>query len=196
MRRPRASSACRKACSGSGSYSRIAPRLVRGFDYYTSTVLEPASGALDGAQKRARRRRALRPARGGDGWSRLRPRSGLARGSTACCCACDDGRGVAHAAAHVDAFVVDMVGTPDAMLLLAELRESGLAADRSYTGRAAKKQMAAADKSGARWALILGEKELERGVVSVKDLQSGEQREVARAETAAWLHMRKDEPAT
>jgi histidyl-tRNA synthetase len=61
-----------------------------------------------------------------------------------------------------------------------------------------KKQMAAANKSGARWAVILGAREAERGMVAVKDLRSedGTQKEVARAEIAAWLRMRKDEAST
>jgi histidyl-tRNA synthetase len=58
-----------------------------------------------------------------------------------------------------------------------------------------KKQMAAADKAGARWAVILGAREAERGMVAVRDLRSEEpvQKEVLRAEIAAWLRMRKDE---
>jgi histidyl-tRNA synthetase len=94
--------------------------------------------------------------------------------------------------ARVDVFVVDLVGTADASRVLAELRECGLAADRTYGGRSVKKQMSAADDSGARWTLILGAKEAERGMVGVKNMESGEQCEVRREEVAAWLATRKE----
>ncbi len=108
--------------------------------------------------------------------------------------ACDAEGVLAAPAARVDAFVVDLVGGPDAARLLAELRESGLAADRVYGGRSPKKQLAAADKSGARWAVIIGAQEAERGMVAVKFLRSdAPQHEVRRGEIAAWLRSRKDE---
>jgi histidyl-tRNA synthetase len=95
---------------------------------------------------------------------------------------------------HLDAFVVDLVGVADTTRLLAELRESGLAADRAYGSRSPKKQFTAADRSGARWAVIIGADETKRGMVAVKDLRSDKpQGEVRREEIAAWLLTRKDE---
>jgi histidyl-tRNA synthetase len=44
-----------------------------------------------------------------------------------------------------------------------------------------KAQFKVADRSGARWTVVLGPSEVQRGVVTVKDLGSGEQREVERA---------------
>jgi len=171
----------------------IVPRLVRGFDYYTSTVFELASGALDTAQN----------AIGGGGrYDRLAqemggpaaPSIGFGAGIERLLLACDAERVLPAPAARVDAFVVDLVGTADTSRLLAELRESGLAADRAYGGRSPKKQFTAADRSGARWAVIIGADETERGMVAVKDLRSGQaQREVRREEIAAWLQTRKDE---
>jgi len=172
----------------------IAPRLVRGFDYYTSTVFELASGALDVAQN----------AIGGGGrYDRLAqemggppaPSIGFGSGIERLLLACDAEGVLPAAVARLDAFVVDPGGSVDTVHLLAELRESGLAADRAYGNRPMKKQMAAADKAGARWAVILFEREAGRGMVVVRDLRSedGAQQEVPRAEIAAWLRMRKDE---
>jgi histidyl-tRNA synthetase len=172
----------------------IAPRLVRGFDYYTSTVFELASGALDAAQN----------AIGGGGrYDRLAeemggppaPSIGFGSGIERLLLACDAEGALPAASARLDVFVVDPGGAVDTVRLLAELRESGLAADRAYGSRSLKKQMAAADKAGARWAIILGAREAERGMVAVRDLRSEEpaQIEVPRAEIAAWLRMRKDE---
>ncbi len=172
----------------------IAPRLVRGFDYYTGTVFELASDALDAAQN----------AIGGGGrYDRLAeemggppaPSIGFGSGIERLLLACDAEEVLPAPAARLDAFVVDPIGVPDTARLLAELRESGLSADRAYGGRAFKKQMAAADRSGARFAVIVGAKEAERGMVAVRDLRAPEpdQIEVPRAEVAARLLMRKDE---
>jgi histidyl-tRNA synthetase len=170
----------------------IAPRLVRGFDYYTSTVFELASGALDAAQN----------AIGGGGrYDRLAqemggpvaPSIGFGSGIERLLLACDAEDVLPAPAARVDAFVVDLGGVAGTARLLAELRESGLAADRAYGGRSAKRQFTAADRSGARWAVIVGADEAQRGMVAVRDLESGQQCEVRRQEIAAWLRTRKDE---
>jgi histidyl-tRNA synthetase len=174
-----------------GIVFEIAPRLVRGFDYYTSTVFEFQSGALDAAQNAlggGGRYDRLAEEMGGPATPGIGFGSGMERVLLAC-----EAEGVRLArGARVDVFVVDLVGTADASRVLAELRECGLAADRTYGGRSVKKQMSAADDSGARWTLILGAKEAERGMVGVKNMESGEQCEVRREEVAAWLATRKE----
>jgi histidyl-tRNA synthetase len=169
----------------------IEARLVRGFDYYTSTVFEFAAGSLEGAQN----------AIGGGGrYDRLAqemggpaaPSIGFGAGIERILLECD-AEGVFPApAARVDVFVVDMIGTPDAARLLAELRETGLAADRAYGGRTLKKQMAAANDAGASWTVIIGAREAEQGLVSVRNMASGEQTEAKRDEVAALLYNRKE----
>jgi histidyl-tRNA synthetase len=170
----------------------IAPRLVRGFDYYTETVFELASGALDAAQN----------AIGGGGrYDRLAqemggpaaPSIGFGSGIERLLLACDAEGVLPVPSARVDAFVVDLVGVTETARLLAELRESGLSADRAYGGRSAKRQFTAADRSGASWAVIIGADEAQRGMVAVRNLVSGDQVEVRREEIAAWLRTRKDE---
>ncbi len=169
----------------------IAPRLVRGFDYYTSTVFEFQTGALDAAQN----------ALGGGGrYDRLAeemggpptPGIGFGSGIERVLLACEAEEVVLGSGARADVFVVDLIGTADAARLLAEVRECGLAADRTYGGRSIKKQMSAADDSGARWTVILGAKEAARGMVAVRNMASGEQCEVRREEVAAWLATRKE----
>jgi histidyl-tRNA synthetase len=170
----------------------IAPRLVRGFDYYTSTVFEIASGALDAAQN----------AIGGGGrYDRLAeemggppaPSIGFGSGIERLLLACDAEGALPAAGARLDVFLVDPGGGGDSVRLLAELRESGLSADRAYGSRSTKKQMAAANKAGARWAVIVGAREAERGMVAIRDLHTGAQTEVPRPEIAARLRMTKDE---
>jgi histidyl-tRNA synthetase len=92
-----------------------------------------------------------------------------------------------NSAPRLDAFVIDGVGDGSATVLVAELRAAGLRADRAYGGRSWKAQMKLADRSGARFAVILGRDEAEHDAVAVKDLESGEQRELPRRELAGWL---------
>jgi histidyl-tRNA synthetase len=167
----------------------IAPRLVRGFDYYTNTVFELQSGALDAAQN----------ALGGGGrYDRLAedmggpptPSIGFGTGIERVLIACDAEGVLPAPAPHLDVFVIDAVHTAEVAVLLTELRESGLSADRAYGGRSVKKQWGAADRAGARWGVMLAPQELARGAVVVKDLASGDQSEVPRTEVAAWLLMR------
>jgi histidyl-tRNA synthetase len=68
-----------------------------------------------------------------------------------------------------------------------------LSADRSYGGRTLKRQLAAADKSGAAWSVMLLPAEWAEGLVKMKDMASGKELPVRREEAAGWLRMRKDE---
>jgi histidyl-tRNA synthetase len=177
----------------------IEPRLVRGFDYYTATVFEFQSDAIGGAQN----------ALGGGGrYDRLSeemggppaPAIGFGTGIERILLA-RAGAGVAAErmfTGGLDAFVIDAVDTGDATALLHELREVGLRADRAYgslggASRSMKKQWSAADKSGARFAVMLAPRELAEGHVVVKNLASGDQIEVRRDEAAAWLRVHTEE---
>ena len=60
-------------------------------------------------------------------------------------------------------------------------------ADLAYGGRSVKAAMRAANRSGARFAVVAGERDLAEGVVQMKDLESGEQRPVALDEIVAVL---------
>jgi histidyl-tRNA synthetase len=59
------------------------------------------------------------------------------------------------------------------------LRKAGVAADFSYGGKGLKGAMKSANRSGARFALVAGERDLAQGVVQLKDMESGEQSPVA-----------------
>jgi histidyl-tRNA synthetase len=164
----------------------ISPRLVRGFDYYTATVFEFQSDALSGAQNGIG---------GGGRYDRLAeemggpasPAIGFGSGIERVLLACDGERVLPAPDARVDVFVIDAVGGTEAVVLLHELRVAGLRADRAFGGRAIKKQWAAADKAGARYGVMLGQREAEHGDVVLKDLASGEQCEVPRREVVDRL---------
>jgi histidyl-tRNA synthetase len=60
-----------------------------------------------------------------------------------------------------------------------ELRRAGVATDFSYGGKGLKAAMKAANRSGARYAVVAGERDLAEGVAQLKDMESGEQQAVA-----------------
>ncbi|MEU3298331.1 histidine--tRNA ligase [Streptomyces sp. NPDC006678] len=59
--------------------------------------------------------------------------------------------------------------------VVTELRRAGVAADFSYGGKGLKGAMKNANRSGARYAIVAGERDLAEGVVQLKDMESGEQ---------------------
>jgi histidyl-tRNA synthetase len=61
------------------------------------------------------------------------------------------------------------------VVLAAQLRKAGVRVDLAYGGRGLKGAMKSADRSGARYTLVLGGRDLDEGTVGVKDMASGEQ---------------------
>jgi len=182
-----------------GIAHELAPRLVRGFDYYTSTTFEFASDALDAAQNAVG---------GGGRYDRLAeemggpatPGIGFGMGIERVLIVCDaEGVTLGRAGPALDAFVIDPGVGEAATLMVAALREAGLRADRAYGGRSMKAQMKMADRAAASYGLILGPDEIARDVVTVKalfaDMGSDKQVEVPRAQVAAWLLQRREERA-
>jgi histidyl-tRNA synthetase len=171
----------------------LAPRLVRGFDYYTSTAFEFASDALDATQN----------AIGGGGrYDRLAeemggpptPGIGFGIGIERLLDALDAEGASPRRAGAPEAFVVDGLGGDAALVLVEELRGFGVATDRAYGGRSMKAQLKAADKSNARFAVVLAPDEIARNAVAVKDLSTGKQVEVPRDSVAGWIRQRVEQP--
>ncbi len=148
------------------------PGLVRGFDYYTRTLFEFASGAIEAAQNAlcgGGRYDGLVEMLGGDPTPGIGFGMGIERALGAC-----DAEGVFPAAPpRLDVFVVDTAGGETARVLTPRLREAGLRADRAFEGRSMKAQMKLADRSGAVVALIVGPKEAATGTVVVRPLRNG-----------------------
>jgi histidyl-tRNA synthetase len=70
-------------------------------------------------------------------------------------------------------------------VLAGQLRSAGARVDLAYGDRGLKCAMRAADRSGARLALIAGDRDIEAGTVGVKDLVTGAQADVASEEVVA-----------
>jgi histidyl-tRNA synthetase len=162
---------------------QVDERLVRGLDYYTLTVFEAKSGAL-GAQDTVGaggRYNGLVSELGGPDVAGIGFGSGVERILLAA---------ASHeASTSLGVFFVTLA--PEArtlaMKLANALRSEGVACDLDYVGRSAKGQFRQADRSGAAYAAILGEDELERGVCTLRDMRSGDERSVPVADGAKAL---------
>jgi histidyl-tRNA synthetase len=162
-------------------------RLVRGFDYYTRTTFEFASGAIDAAQNAlggGGRYNGLVEMLGGP----PTPGIGFGLGVERMLIACDAEGVFPIDAPPLDAYVIDVSGGESAVLLTTELRRAGFRVDRGFDGRSMKSQMKSADRSGALVALLIGGQELAAGTVILRPLRTEEdQRTVGRADIVAEL---------
>ncbi|HLY42995.1 MAG TPA: histidine--tRNA ligase [Terracidiphilus sp.] len=159
-------------------------RLVRGLDYYTRTTFEFTHGGL-GAQNAllgGGRYDGLSEAIGGP----KAPGIGFAMGEDRLVLTLQAQENTA--ATKVDAYIAPLgeALNPAALTLARELRRAGLSIDLGDGSFRLKKSFEAADKA-ARRIVILGEDELQSGILTVKDFASGTQTKVPRAELAAFL---------
>ncbi len=160
----------------------ISSRLVRGLDYYTRTTFEFAADALEGAQNAVGgggRYDGLVENLGGP----ATPGIGFALGVDRILLACDAEGVFAAPGPGITVFVVDVTGGAHALDACERLRGAGIGADRAYGGRSMKAQMKVADRSGARFAVIIGDDEVAAGEVTLRDLrgESGQRRVAADA---------------
>lgn len=156
----------------------VEPRLVRGLDYYTKTAFEIISGVL-GAQN----------AIGGGGryddlveelGGKPTPAVGFAAGIERMIMAMDQQKVEWPMEKRLDVFVVkvDEKNKDTAFRLLQEIRNASLSADMDYSGGSLKSQMRIANKIGAKYTVIVGEEELSKNMVILRNMQTKEQKEV------------------
>jgi histidyl-tRNA synthetase len=171
----------------------IDPGLVRGLDYYTHTLFEFQSAALDTAQSTViggGRYDGLVEQLGGSPTPGIGFGSGVERMLLAC-----DAEGVFdEPPPALDAFVVDATDGRTARDITQELRSAGLRVDRAFGGRSMKSQMKAAGRSGARVAVIVGDQEVGDATATVRDLAQGEQQVVPRDKVADVVRKLIDPP--
>jgi histidyl-tRNA synthetase len=163
------------------------PRLVRGFDYYTRTAFEIQSPDVGSQSALA----------GGGRYDRLvedlggppTPGIGFGLGIERALIALEAANVPVPAPPAPVAFLCPLGDKARAACvnLLAHLRAAGLASDMDYTGRKLKAMLEQTDKLRATYALIVGDAEIEKGVVQVRDMQSKQQTEVSVAHVAEAL---------
>jgi histidyl-tRNA synthetase len=171
-----------------------APRLVRGLDYYMRTTYE-FDHALLGAQSGiggGGRYDGLSEDIGGPAL----PGIGFAVGLDRIVLAIESERGETTTAAAAGCQVFGVaLGDPmleggthaDVLALITALRRAGVHADMAFGSRGLKGAMKAADRSGARYAVLIGAEERRNATVRIKDLKDGDQRDVPATAAADWL---------
>jgi histidyl-tRNA synthetase len=180
--------AVREGLDEAGVAYELDPRLVRGLDYYTRTAFEWVSGALHAAQATVNaggRYDGLAEELGGP----ATPGVGFAMGLDRVLLAME-AEGVAVPAPRTPRCFVVAIGSGGhaaAKRLVAELRDAGVSAVRSFEDRPLKAQLKMADRAGASYAAILGEREVAEGVVTLKRLDDGSQRTVPTPEAVTTL---------
>ncbi len=160
----------------------VNPRMVRGLDYYTRTAFEVMAGGL-GAQSTVvagGRYDGLVETMGGAAVAGI----GFAIGIDRMALALQAAGLVASAAPDAAIIAMGPASTRHAIVVARNLREANLNVEMLSPERKMKTLLARASKIGARYAVIIGDDELARGVVQVRDLRQSTQREVAVAEAA------------
>lgn len=154
-------------------------KLVRGLDYYTRTTFEFVHDGL-GSQS----------AVGGggryDGLSEMiggpaLPSVGWALGVDRTVLALEAEGVELDIPASTSVYAVPLGEEARRVLfgLVTELRKAGVATDFAFGGRGLKGAMKSANRSGARYTVVAGERDLAEGNVQLKDMESGEQEAVA-----------------
>ena len=163
-------------------------RMVRGLDYYTGTAFEFVHHGL-GAQSGiggGGRYDGLMEQLGGSALSGI----GFGIGVDRCVLACE-----AEGIELPDHFILDLFLVPmsseakaRALKLADGLRSAGLRVDLAYGDRSLKGGMKAADKSGARFSLVIGDDEIASDSVALKNMRTGESLSVKMSALEETLH--------
>jgi histidyl-tRNA synthetase len=165
------------------------PRLVRGLDYYTRSAFEWVSIALSSDQastvNAGGRYDGLAETLGGA----PTPGVGFAMGLDRVLLAID-AEGVALPPAKGPRCFVVAIGTEareTGAHLVAQLRDADVSAATSYEDRPLKAQLKMADRAGAAFVAILGERELAETTVTLRRLVDGVQKSVPKTDVLKWL---------
>ena len=167
------------------------PRLVRGLDYYTRTAFEvthPGLGAQDAAGGGGRYDDLVQQM----GGSSPVPAIGFALGLERVLMALE-AESVTPVPAAAPAVFVAALGEaaqPKGAELLHRLRQAGIAAAGDYDQRPLKRQLEQASKLGCAYAVLMGDDELAKQVVTLRDLQRREQAQVPWGQAVEELQRR------
>ena len=166
---------------------RLNLSIARGLDYYTGTVYEttlndyPQIGSVCSGGR-------YENLAGNYTKSHL-PGVGISIGATRLYWQLREAGLIGTATSTVKVLITQMTPEhlPHYLALAGELRDGGIATEVVMDPSKLGKQFKYADRAGIRFVAVLGEDELARGVVTIKDLRREDQFEVARAELAAAL---------
>ncbi|MFM9376143.1 histidine--tRNA ligase [Gordonia sp. VNK21] len=167
------------------------PRLVRGLDYYTKTTFEfvhDGLGAQSGIGGGGRYDGLMRQIGGKQDLSGIGFGIGVDR--TVLALAAENVSVAGEGRVQVFGVPLGTAAKAELVAVAGRLREHGISIDLAYGDRGLKGAMKAADRSGARLALVLGENELAEGTVEIKDLSNGTQHKIPLDDVVAELSAR------
>jgi histidyl-tRNA synthetase len=167
-----------------GLIYRLNPRLVRGLDYYTHTAFEFVTADLgaQGTVMGGGRYDGLVEMMGGPALSGIGWAAGIERLAML----------IAEPPPPPRPIAVVPIGEAaegEALTLAEVLRNDGWVVDLGYSGNVARR-MRRANNANARAAVLIGEEEITRNVVALRDLDSGEQMEVPMEPSLSELRAR------
>jgi histidyl-tRNA synthetase len=156
----------------------VNPRMVRGLDYYTGTTFEFIHDDL-GAQSGiggGGRYDGLMEILGGQALSGI----GFGLGVDRALLAAQAEGVIAENQFSSELFIIPLGDNEKraALSIAAELRASGITTEIAFGDRALKGAMKAADKSGSRYVIVLGDNEISSGTVELKQMNDGSTRSV------------------
>ncbi|AFK22017.1 histidine--tRNA ligase [Pyrococcus sp. ST04] len=163
---------------GVSKWIRIDLGIARGFDYYTSIVFEAIApnelgiGSIGGGGRYDN----LIEVFGG----KPTPATGFAIGIERLIPILEWKGLIPQPRLSPDVYVVPVGGVnKEAIMIAASLRKSGIKTEVELMGRKLRKALDYANRIGVRLTIIVGKKDLEKGVVTVRDMESGEQKEIS-----------------
>ena len=157
----------------------VNPSIVRGLDYYTRTVFEFVSGDI-GAQSTVcggGRYDGLMEQMGAPATASL----GFAMGIERLLLVLKNSEKQVGEKPVCDLYIAPMgeKANVKALAICACLRDKGFSVQSDICGRGLKAQMRYANKIGARFSIVLGDNELESGLIRIKNMETGEDKEIA-----------------
>ena len=180
----------KRLLSEAGVSYAVDPSIVRGLDYYSRTVFEFVSAAA-GAQGTVL---------GGGRYDTLLeqvgakrvPAVGFAAGMERLLMVMEAENCLPPADMGAACYLagMDAPSREKAFLLAGELRRQGISCEVDLMERSVKSQFKYADKTGAKFVAVLGERELEEGAAEVKDMQNSSSERVKFEELAKYIQRR------
>ena len=163
-----------KYLNAMGIEYEIDDTIVRGLDYYTTTVFEIKSEGL--VVCGGGRYNGLVEELGG----KPTPGVGFGLGLERLLMVLETQGLLPSAQSDVQLYVSNIGEDADmyAQKLVNDLRMDGIAAEKDLMGRSLKAQMKYADKIGAKYTVVIGDDEIRNGKVNIKNMTSGEQKEI------------------
>lgn len=157
----------------------VDPKIVRGLDYYTKTAFEFISNDIgsQGTVSGGGRYDGLVSELGGP----ATPSVGFGMGIERLLLTLENNNIEIPKEDNIDLFIVSMGEEAEKLSfkLLSKLRTAGISADKDYLNRGVKAQFKYANKLNAKHTVVIGDTEIEKNVIALKDMESGEQREIA-----------------